>query len=285
MSVFQMLKTRLAVSLAALLLTISLSAWAQQPNSPDAIKQALVAKYALTTTTADKTDIVTAGAILVLKKTDLLTLAVASKVPSQNTYKDGKINHSGASFMKHAGLIPRVGGNLNTPSRTFVNGEKVWVTAIDVRPNDVVFTLFTDAYSDVRYAATLSFPFPKGTTPSADQVAAMVGEVFDIQPQEKAADAPPANAAPGTAPSPAGAPAPIAPPPPPAPDAQAKPADIPPPPPPPADPKTLSIGQTIDEVVSNFGQPEKIVKLATKQIYYYKDMKVTFVNGKVSNVE
>lgn len=279
----QMQKTRLAASLAALLLTISVLAWTEQQNSPETIKQTLVTKYALTTTTADKTDIVTAGAILVLKKTDLLTVAVASRVPSQNTYKDGKINHAGASFMKHAGLIPRVGGMAPTSSnRTFVNGEKVWVTGIDVRPTEVVFTLFTDAYSDVRYTATLSFPFPKGSTPSVDQVAALVGEVFDVQPQEKAAaDTAPASAAPA---SPA-APAAIAPPAPVAPDAQAKPQDIPPPPPPPADPKTLSIGQTVDEVVSNFGQPEKIVKLATKQIYYYKDMKVTFVNGKVSNVE
>jgi hypothetical protein len=283
-----MQKTRLNTSLAALL-TISVSAWAQQQNSPEAIKQTLVSKYALTTATADKTDIVTAGAVLVLKKTDLLTMAVSSKVPSQNTYKDGKINHTGASFMKHAGLIPRVGGMApSSPTRTFVNGEKVWVTGIDVRPNEVVFTLFTDAYSDVRYSATLSFPFPKGSTPSSDQVAAMVGEVFDVQPQEKAAaDAAPASGAPGAASAATAAapPAPIAPPAPVAPDAQAKPADIPPPPPPPADPKTLAIGQTIDEVVANFGQPEKIVKLATKQIYYYKDMKVTFVNGKVSTVE
>jgi hypothetical protein len=284
-----MQKTRMAPLLAALL-AISVFAWAQEPNSPEAIRKALVAKYALTTTTADKTDIVTAGGILVLKKTDLLTIATTSKVPSLNTYKDGKINHAGGSFLKHAGLIPKVGGMMpSSANRTFVNGEKLWVTGIDVKPTEVVFTLFTDAFSDIRYMATLTFPFPKGSTPSSDQVTAMVGEVFDVQPQEKAAaDSAPANAAPGAAPSsatPPTAPAPIAPPAPVAPDAQAKPADIPPPPPPPADPKTLSIGQTIDQVVSNFGQPEKIVKLAAKQIYYYKDMKVTFVNGKVSNVE
>src|SRR5580658_7657801 len=107
-----MQKTRLNTSLAALL-TISVSAWAQQQNSPEAIKQTLVSKYALTTTTADKTDIVTAGGILVLKKTDLLTVAVSSKVPAQNTYKDGKISHSGGLFIKHGGLIPKVGGSLS----------------------------------------------------------------------------------------------------------------------------------------------------------------------------
>jgi hypothetical protein len=33
------------------------------------------------------------------------------------------------------------------------------------------------------------------------------------------------------------------------------------------------------------GQPDKIVDLKTKQIYVYKDLKVTFVKGKVSDVE
>jgi hypothetical protein len=33
------------------------------------------------------------------------------------------------------------------------------------------------------------------------------------------------------------------------------------------------------------GQPGKAAKIGTKEIYYYKDMKVTFMNGKVSNIE
>jgi hypothetical protein len=38
-------------------------------------------------------------------------------------------------------------------------------------------------------------------------------------------------------------------------------------------------------VVAAFGQPEKMVKLGAKEIYYYKDLKVTFVNGKVTDVQ
>ena len=34
-----------------------------------------------------------------------------------------------------------------------------------------------------------------------------------------------------------------------------------------------------------FGQPARLAKLGPKEIFYYKDMKVTFVNGKVSNVD
>jgi len=45
------------------------------------------------------------------------------------------------------------------------------------------------------------------------------------------------------------------------------------------------LGQTKDTVIAAFGQPMRIAKLGVKEIFYYKDMKVTFTNGKVSNVE
>jgi len=59
------------------------------------------------------------------------------------------------------------------------------------------------------------------------------------------------------------------------------------PPPPPSDvpPPTISIGQTIDQVTAGFGAPLKVARLGVKTIFYFKDMKVTFTDGKVSNVE
>jgi outer membrane protein assembly factor BamE (lipoprotein component of BamABCDE complex) len=59
------------------------------------------------------------------------------------------------------------------------------------------------------------------------------------------------------------------------------------PPPPPADtpPPTIAIGQTKAQVTAAFGQPVKTAKVGVKETFYYKDMKVTFTNGKVSNVE
>jgi len=59
----------------------------------------------------------------------------------------------------------------------------------------------------------------------------------------------------------------------------------PPPPPSDAPPPTIEIGQTKDQVIAGFGQPARVAKLGAKEIFYYKDMKVTFTNGKVSNVE
>jgi len=60
---------------------------------------------------------------------------------------------------------------------------------------------------------------------------------------------------------------------------------VPPPPPVDAPPPTIAAGQTKEQVIAAFGQPVKAAKIGSKDIFYYKDMKVTFLNGKVSNVE
>jgi len=52
-----------------------------------------------------------------------------------------------------------------------------------------------------------------------------------------------------------------------------------------AEPVSVDVGQTIDQVTAALGTPLKIVNLGAKKIYVYKDMKVTFNNGKVSDVQ
>lgn len=64
----------------------------------------------------------------------------------------------------------------------------------------------------------------------------------------------------------------IAPPPPP--------SDDPPPPPP-----TVSLGQTMNQVIGILGQPKSVARAAAKTIFTYTSLKVVFVNGKVSDVE
>jgi len=54
---------------------------------------------------------------------------------------------------------------------------------------------------------------------------------------------------------------------------------------PPPEPQQIEKGQTPDQVKAALGQPDKIVTIGPKQIYVYKDLKVTFLNGKVSDVE
>lgn len=50
-------------------------------------------------------------------------------------------------------------------------------------------------------------------------------------------------------------------------------------------PVNISIGQPIDSVIAALGSPVRIVDLGAKKIYSYKDMKVIFMNGKVSDVQ
>lgn len=52
-----------------------------------------------------------------------------------------------------------------------------------------------------------------------------------------------------------------------------------------AAPKSIQLGQTTDEVLGALGKPDKIINLGAKQIYVYKDLKVTFMNGKVAGVQ
>lgn len=52
-----------------------------------------------------------------------------------------------------------------------------------------------------------------------------------------------------------------------------------------AQPQQIEMGQTQDQVKGSLGQPDKMVNLGPKQIWVYKDLKVTFLNGRVVDVQ
>ncbi len=135
----------------------------------------------------------------------------------------------------------------------------------------MIFKFYSDPYQDVRYYGQLKFPFPKHVMPPADQVLKTIAEAITVQPDDNAAATAPQQQ-PAQPAQQQQVMAPIAPPPPP-PDA------------PPPQPKTITLGQTKDQVLAIFGQPQRVANLGTKEILYYKDMKVTLVHGKVTNVE
>ncbi|HUA84633.1 MAG TPA: hypothetical protein VMB85_12285 [Bryobacteraceae bacterium] len=257
-----------------------------QAQDKAAIEQKLTSEYAVTQPTADNTDIVTAGAILVLKKDRIMMAPVSSTNFYQNTYKDGKITQNAAGKVSNAlgrfSHLPGASAPAAPATRTYVPGEKMWVTKIEVKGDAVIFELLTDVVVDTRYKAALKFEFPKGSPPTVDAADKLVAEVFKVQPADDAgAGGQQQAAAPAATPAPAPAPAPA--------ETAAPPAPIPPPPPPAdepaAPPKTIALGQTTDQVVASLGQPSKIVKLGAKEIYFYKDLKVTFTGGKVSDVQ
>jgi len=67
--------------------------------------------------------------------------------------------------------------------------------------------------------------------------------------------------------------------------APAAPASPDAPAPPPAQPASIELGQTTDQVQAALGAPTRIANLGPKVIYYYSGMKVTFKDGKVSDVQ
>jgi hypothetical protein len=52
-----------------------------------------------------------------------------------------------------------------------------------------------------------------------------------------------------------------------------------------AGPVTISLGQSMADVQSMNGPPDKVVDLGAKKIYMYKNLKITFTDGKVSDVQ
>lgn len=51
------------------------------------------------------------------------------------------------------------------------------------------------------------------------------------------------------------------------------------------EPPKVQIGQTPDEVIAALGQPDKKIDLGAKKIFIYKDVKITFKDGKVADAE
>jgi hypothetical protein len=286
-----------AFGFAVMAAVLSIGLQAQAGDPATLIQEKLVSQYKLTKTTADHSDIVTAGDVVLLHKDGLMMCGASSSYAFSNTYSNGVLAANYKNRMKDAvksfgfGHIPVFGGgtsasdaaNNGCPSRKFVAGEKFWVTGIAAQKDGILVSTYSDPYPDasgnqVHYYGEIKFAFAKGSAPPVDDFVKTVSEVITVAPaDDKGGDQggqgdqgnQPAQSA---APAPAAAPAPmadIAPPPPP--------SDVPPP--------SIAIGQTKAQVTAAFGQPDKTAKVGVKDIFYYKDMKVTFTSGKVSNVE
>ena len=48
---------------------------------------------------------------------------------------------------------------------------------------------------------------------------------------------------------------------------------------------TIGVGESIDSVTAKMGAPTKVIDLGAKKIYTYPDMKIIFLNGRVSDVQ
>jgi len=282
---------------------------AAQSGDPAAIQQALNSQIKLTTTTGDRSEIATAGTIVEVHREGMMIYGFMSPLPPSNTYKNGKIVQGWGGFGKDLAitmLAPGGATSANYPQARFASGDKCWVTGLKVQKDGVVFQLYSDPVNDIRYYGNLKIPFPnKKEVPSVDAALQMVAEVLTVVPsqEQQASDAgsqqvpTPVSAqngqqtlAPGNsfltpAVAPGGASEMVLPPPTAA--AQRQYQDLAPPPPPPAPAPSISIGQTKDQVIAAFGEPQRKAAVGPKVIFFYTDikMKVTFIGGKVSSID
>ncbi len=256
----------------------SFAAVAHAGDPKDLLLKKLKEQFVPTEFNRDLTGIVSAGEIVVLKKDGLLVYRYpANNYPiSAYTPPDKSIKYKYAGLWLSSSNACEIGGvalpdGCNPLSqKTLMAGENVRVYDISLRKKEISVIVATDQFEDGRYLGELWFPFEKGQLPSPDEAARMISEVFTIQPAEEQSTSTPAAEAP-----------------PPPPPEQRQYDEVAPPPPPPAPTPTISIGQTIDQVIAGFGEPQRKAAVGPKTVFFYTDMKmkVTFTAGKVTGID
>ena len=159
---------------------LACSTWANAQDARLELENKLEAQFVPTKITADRTDIVTAGSILLLHKDGLLMFSIDTKVPPTVSYKDGKLSMGLGAIMATDFALGQAqpGSNHSTvPQRKFVAGEKIWYVSSSVKDDGVLFMVYSDVYQDVRYYGLLKFPFAKKVIPPADELLKTIAEV------------------------------------------------------------------------------------------------------------
>jgi len=192
-----------ALGLAAMAMVFSIGMEAQAGDPATLIQEKLVSQIKLTKSTADRSDIVTAGDIVLLHKDGLMMCSSTSSYAFSNTYSSGVLAASYKNRVKDAmkswgfGHVPVFGGgtsatdaaNNGCPSRKFVAGEKFWITGVTPQKDGILVSTFSDPYPDpsgnqVRYYGEIKFAFPKGAVPPVDDFVKTVSEVITVAPAD-----------------------------------------------------------------------------------------------------
>ena len=266
----QIIAITLAYTVAALLTAIV--AFTQAPPPPS-LQEQLEAQYKLAKIGKGTSglEVLVTGTVLVVQKAGILGVPLKSLATAPCVYMDGVLHPPTKKADIGAGILRGVSMPVSgVNSRAFVVGEKVYATKIDTNLKDDkvgIHIVECDAcnagITSSSYKSEVMFQFAKGylAKASVPDVEDTIGQVFAL-----------------------GGPASIAQPAQPEPQVQPQPQPEQPAPAP-AQPASIEKGQTIDQVVAILGQPEKRVDLGAKKIYVYKDLKITFVIGKVTDVQ
>lgn len=252
-------------------LTVAL-AYSQAPT----LQEQLAAQYKLVKMGSDTSGyaVVDAGTLLEIKKGGILGVPYSDNSILSTKYEGGTVHSPNTLLTKGLGFgMKKFGKEQST--HLFASGDKVYPSKIDVDLNkdDVTLTIVacdtcnkTDPPTYNK--AKVVFQFPKGSLAkaSAGDVEDTIGQLLSIsddsQQQDQGGQQQGGQGQQGGGQQQAAQPQ------------QQQ-----------AEPQTIEKGQTTDQVQASLGKPDKIVNLGAKQIYVYKDLKVTFLMGKVVDVQ
>jgi hypothetical protein len=286
-------RIKLSVQVAAgILALIAPCLLAAQGAPAVSLEEQLRAQYTLVKMGSDSSGpaVMEPGTILAIQKGGILGVPYGNMNMLSAKYQDGTLhppatatsNSATSMGSKVCGFFGKCNSakeqvGKQTTTRLFQVGEKVYPSKIEVHPDKDIVALSViacDSCNNVNpptyYKSQVVFQFAKGYLAKASppQIEDVIAQVFSIDDsggnQQNGGGSAQGNQ-----------------------DAQggqggqaAQAANEPP-----KQPQTIQMGQTMDEVSASLGQPEKIVNLGPKQIYVYKDLKVTFVRGKVVDVQ
>jgi hypothetical protein len=274
-------------SVAAAILAAMIFSGSQASAQAPTLQEQLAAQYKLVKMGSDTSgySVVNAGTLLAIQKGGILGVPYGDNNVPNCRYENGTVKGpSSVALMGRKSIMGKFGKEQTT--HLFPSGDKVYPTKIEVNVAKDTVTMGIVACDTCNKTdpptynkAVVVFQFPKGslTNASAGSVEDTIGQLLAISSDDQQGGQQQGQggqqgggdqgAQQGGQDQQAGAAA-----------QQPTPAQQP-------DPQTIQLGQTPDQVQAALGKPDKDVKLGTKEIYIYKDMKITFRDGKVADVQ
>jgi hypothetical protein len=268
------------IVIASTVLSFSL-AKAQAPT----LDEQLAAQYKLVKMGSDTSgySVVEKGTLLAIQKGGILGVPYSDKSVLTTKYEGGVVHSpSGLLVAGKKSLLGHFSATQSQGQTThlFAVGDKVYPMKIEVNVAKDLVTLTVVACDTCNKTdpptynkANVAFQFPKGSLAAANagSVEDTIGQLLSVSSDDQQAGGDQGGQQGGDQQQQGGGDQ----------AAQQQPAQDQPA----AEPASIDKGMTTDQVQAAMGKPDKIVNLGTKTIYYYKDMKVIFLSGKVSDVQ
>ncbi|HXM65331.1 MAG TPA: hypothetical protein VN911_01265 [Candidatus Acidoferrum sp.] len=248
------------------------------------LQEQLTAQYKIVKMGSDTSgySVVEPGTLLAIQKGGILAVPYSDQSILTTKYEGGSVKSPNALLTKGLGFGMKKFGKEQT-THLFQVGDKVYPSKIDVnvagdKVSMLIIACDTCNKTDppTYNKAQVVFQFPKGSLAKAGagEVEDTIGQLLSISDDAQQAGGDQGGGQQGEGQQGGGQQG-----------GQGQQAEQNQQPQPQAEPQSIEKGMTTEQVEGAMGKPEKIVNLGPKKIYVYKDLKVTFLNGKVFDVQ